>query len=780
MTFVHQALTWGFLLALVPLLIHLINMMRQQRVQWAAMDFLLRSYKKHRRWIWLKQFLLLLMRMAAMALVVGMLAQWITQKQWLAIFGATTTHHFVLLDDSYSMSERIGGATAFDKAKQAIGEIASQAQGQDSQQKFTVIRFSRAAAAANRDAANPVADGLDVTRMADLNAEIVDSNFDVSLEEKRRQMEVTQLSAGPRSALAVLNQLLEQNRDENNLVYVLSDFREKEWESPSELLQLLRVTNERAAEMHFVRCVDKREANLSLTEVRPEPGTQAAGVPLFVNVSVHNHGETVANNVQVKVRTHFYDPTAVAVGEPGQVVAKLDEPPTVLIDLIPPGETATRRVQVYFPQPGPHVVEAMLTDDAVSADNRGWCVIHITDGDPVLLIDGSLEQQHAYFLATAFQPGQRTNTGIRPDIQPPTFLRDTTPETLRGYRAIYLLDVARLDERAIENIEGYVRGGGGLGIFVGEQVNQTFYTERLYRGGEGFFPLPLERAFDLPLELVENVPDFEVTNHPIFSIFLGERNPFIRLVAIRRYLQPPVAWTPAPNAPVEILARLRNGDPLAVERRLGDGRVIAFLTTLAPEWNNWANDPSFVVATLKLHAYLASSGQQDDSRVVGSPIALTLNPDKYLNEVSFVAPSPIADETVVVERVAEPVQPDAKVLLATLERANVPSDPNVVDRVGIYEAWTPTREGTFEVQRFALNADPSVGDLALVSGSDLLKRLEPLPIKFRQVDEYAYDLMQQAGYNRSFLLMCLLIALLLGEQLLAYSASYHPARGGAR
>jgi len=80
MTFVHQALTWGFLLALVPLLIHLINLMRRRRVQWAAMEFLLRSYKKHRKWIWLKQLLLLLMRMAVIALIVAMLAQWITKK----------------------------------------------------------------------------------------------------------------------------------------------------------------------------------------------------------------------------------------------------------------------------------------------------------------------------------------------------------------------------------------------------------------------------------------------------------------------------------------------------------------------------------------------------------------------------------------------------------------------------------------------------------------------------------------------------------------------------
>ena len=75
--FLHQPLTWAFLLIAVPLLIHLINMMRHKRVKWAAMEFLLASYKKHRKWIWLKQLLLLLMRMAAIAAVVAIMAQWV-------------------------------------------------------------------------------------------------------------------------------------------------------------------------------------------------------------------------------------------------------------------------------------------------------------------------------------------------------------------------------------------------------------------------------------------------------------------------------------------------------------------------------------------------------------------------------------------------------------------------------------------------------------------------------------------------------------------------------
>src|SRR5688500_2291182 len=144
MQFVYQALTWGFLLALLPLLIHLINMMRHRRVHWAAMEFLLASYKKHRKWVWLKQLLLLLARIAAVLLIVAMLAQLKTRDQWLAIFGGRATHHYVLVDDSYSMSDRVAGASAMDAAKQVVAAIVSRAKQEDSVQKLTLIRYSQA------------------------------------------------------------------------------------------------------------------------------------------------------------------------------------------------------------------------------------------------------------------------------------------------------------------------------------------------------------------------------------------------------------------------------------------------------------------------------------------------------------------------------------------------------------------------------------------------------------------------------------------------------------
>src|SRR5436305_2043829 len=199
MQFVHQPLTWAFLLALAPLLIHLINMMRHRRVQWAAMEFLLASYKKHRKWIWLKQLLLLLARIAAVAIVVAMLAQLKTRDQWLAIFGGRVTHHFILLDDSYSMSDRVAGESAMDVAKRIAAAIVSRATQEDSPQRLTLLRFSQARGASTGSAESAV---------ADFNAEPIDSNFDLSLERALRGFEATQLSIGPQDALATLRQLV--------------------------------------------------------------------------------------------------------------------------------------------------------------------------------------------------------------------------------------------------------------------------------------------------------------------------------------------------------------------------------------------------------------------------------------------------------------------------------------------------------------------------------------------------------------------------------------------
>ncbi|MBX7103762.1 MAG: BatA domain-containing protein, partial [Gemmataceae bacterium] len=133
----------GFVLA--PIIIHLINRLRYRKVPWAAMEFLLKSLKKNRRKLILKQLLLLLMR-CLLVLLVGLLrARYIGSA--LGFGTPRGTLHVVLLDDTASQGDqhREEGATttAFARAKAAlVDDIATGAAEAGTPQTLEVIRLS--------------------------------------------------------------------------------------------------------------------------------------------------------------------------------------------------------------------------------------------------------------------------------------------------------------------------------------------------------------------------------------------------------------------------------------------------------------------------------------------------------------------------------------------------------------------------------------------------------------------------------------------------------------
>jgi len=778
MQFVHPVLAGAFLLALLPLLIHVINLVRHQRVEWAAMEFLLASYKKHRRWVWLKQLLLLLSRIAIIALIVMMCAQWITQDQWLSLFAGKATHHYVLLDDSYSMSQRVGGTSAFDQARQVIGSLASEAAQMDTEHRLTVIRFSRAHG--GEPGASATGGTQKYAELADFNAETINQGFLGRLEDTRQKWEPTELAVGPRGALETLSQLVDPAANENRVVYLLSDFRAKDWEQPAEVRAALQDLAKSKCDVQFVDCARIDEPNLSITSLATESDTKAAGVPMFVVFQIKNLGRMPVKRVQVKLRSLFYEPIVAGIIEPGQWMPKSEDLPAVLIDELNPGETVSRRAQVYFPQAGRHVVDAQLPDDCVAADNQRRLVIDCLEGEQALVIDGSDEQQHAYYLSAAFHPLERSNTGVRADLKPASFLREATAETLRSYSSIYLLDVARLEQRGAENLTKYVEDGGGLAIFAGENIDLAYYNDKLFAQGAGLLPLPLGNVADLPVATEDDTPDFTVADHPLFAFFKGERNSFLAGVTVSKYLPPRNEWQRDEKSTVQFLATLRNGKPLFVEKQVGQGRVVACLTTLAPEWNDWSKNPSFVVLALKLQSYLSASARPEEQRLVGEPIRLELEATRYLPELTVMSPSSQPDVPLKTTITASAPSAGSPLLAANIGVNQYGASNGQTDRAGLYEVWTTTLQGSSDVRRYALNVEPEEGDLATADPSEVTQKLSPVKIGWQKSDNVSYLAARQAGYNRSLLVMIVLVALMIGEQALAYSASYHVARAGVR
>ncbi|MCA9187203.1 MAG: BatA domain-containing protein [Pirellulaceae bacterium] len=776
MQFLHQPLTWGFFLVLLPVLIHLINLMRQRRVRWAAMDFLLKAYKKHRKWIWLKQLLLLLLRMLAVAVVVAMLAKLVSQDRWSQWLGGQTTHHILVLDDSLSMSERLSTGTVFDLATQAITQLADNLSERPGQ-RVTLLRTSQAARAwqAVESGEDQMDAGGAAGLVADLNAVYVDSDFAETLEEKRRGFDITDLSYGPRAALQLVSSLIQQNEDEQHVVYLVSDFRHLDWESPEQVRELLQKMQTQGASIQLVRCAAQSQDNLAITEIRPELGTRAAGVPLMVDVTVKNFGDRTARQIPISIRLidHTTDKPA---SDPATAKGTPSDLPGLLIDELPPGESIVRHAQVYFPGAGYHVVQASLPPDTMDRDNQRGCVLHMPDAISILIVDGDEDQIHGRFLTDVFQPNPQTRTGIAPTLQVPAFLRDATPEMLGQFSAIYLADVDRLDSLAVDNLKQYVSAGGGLAFFMGPNSSVSFYNE-LYEEGIGLFPVPLENVAILERDLAE-VPDLVPGEHPLLRVFAGQQNPFAESVRVDQYVRAVEGWKPPLDSSITILAELRNRQPLIVERTFGQGRVVTFLTTLAPTWNNWARQPSFVVIALELQAYLQTPLLESTSQTAGSPIALQLEANDYQREVQFVVPGRSDSDRRVIIQMIEP-NDDSPLMNVRLENKVEGSERIPTARAGIYEAWATHLDGKNDVRRFAVNGDSMESDLHVVDNTELLSQLQPVKVTVVAADrlDAASDTASDSPISQWLVFVA--IGLLIVEQVTAYSASYHPPVEGA-
>ncbi len=733
MSFLFQSLLWiGLPLVAVPLLIHLINLRRHQRVQWAAMDFLLESQKRNKNWIRLRQLLLLFLRTAAIALVVFMLAGPVLMSQWGSLLGSGQTHHIVLLDDTYSMADRWQETSAWQEAKQAVGEVLDQATTSPGNQKLTLLRFSQAAEASAGQELEFAARPLDRETLDQVN----------SLLEKSA---VSETAVGPVEVVQAVLAMPDANDGESKIVYVISDFRNRQWAGNPQAKQLLGELREQVSDLHLVQCVDETHPNLAITQLEPESGIRAAGVETWVLLTVANYG----------------DESAVAV--PVSVSQDGHKLPAVEFDEIGPGEAVTRRFRVAFPSAGPHELQAQLPSDAVTTDDNRFFACDVPGSFPLLLIDGSPAGDDGFYLRTALSPGGTSKPGWSPRVEPLSFLRDH--EQLKKFAAIFLLDVPRLDDAEVTALEDYVRQGGGLAIFLGPESQRTFYNERLYRDGTGLMPVELDVPSQLLSDSEQGTSDVVVTDHPVFRIFAGQRNSFLSVAQVNFYFatQPPTQKNPD----VRVIASLQNDAPFVVEKKFGAGRVVAQLCKLSPKstslgvWSNWSLNPVFPVVANELAGYLTAGEREADVREVGSEVRFDLAEEDYEPEVQVRSPASDAEITLT------PQAKDGRYLV----------DAGRGQVSGVWQFDLQPRQQAPASHLVAVNVANGEGDLHHLDRSALAKELEGVDYRFSLASQMTAADDQLAGYRLGDTMLFLLIAALVAEQWLAYKASYHNPAG---
>jgi hypothetical protein len=738
----------------LPILIHLIQRLKHRTVRWAAMDFLLKSHQRNRNWIRLKQFLLLLSRIIVLLLALAVLGQVGCRdegvQRWL---GAPTTHHYIILDDSYSMQDQsIDGVRAFDRAKSTLTKIVNRAKGRQNQ-ALTLIRYS---AAILQKSSEPTK----IAQLADITDQPIDTNFDQQIESLKGQLNVSALDAGPQPALRRVAEQIQQQPDQHAVVYLLSDFRTQDWDEAPELYSLIQGLSQQNCSIELIDCAAETGINLSLEQLSPVGNVRVAQTPLMVEVAVKNHSNLPATKVKIDISSLEF-PSADRRSRPTDLQPATRQLPSVFIDRIESGERVQRQLPVYFNTAGIHALVASLPDDSVAMDNQQIADLRIVPQAQVLIVDES-EAGDGQFLALVLNPGG--TTGLAPVIERKDYLRTASPEQLDQFDTLFLLDVDSLEASTVGKLETYVQRGGGVAFFTGPNINRDFYTRQLYRNGTGLFPLPIEAVQEIPAETDRELVDIQPDDHPIFAPALSVDNSLLDLVEINTIHRPPLQWRSSNDESSQVLATVRGMDqwPLVIEKNLGEGRVIAVLTTAGSGWNNWMRNATFVPIVLLMQDHLADGRFRQVKNLVGERVQVNIPYEQFQRSAIKVNRQP--DGNIDIEELQLELQADEGSLIS-------PEFPVLAPT--LLETWLETKDNQVNVQRTAFNVASDEGNLLRSDANALISKLGDANVSFVAAQQFDPNPDSQSAASLSRLLLVLLAIVLVGEQCLAWATNYH-------
>ena len=553
------AMAAGTALISSPIIIHLINRMRFRRVRWAAMEFLLKSQKRNRRRVIIEQIILLLLRILLVLLAAFLLARFLG-----ALAGPQqSTLHVVVLDDTPSMadfhSQDGKRVDAFAEAKQVIvEEIATFASQATTPQSLVLVKLS--------DLDTPRKwDRLNDTTVAEIKNYLAD-------------LEPSNIHVDPIDGLRAAQTIFEQNKEERRLLHIVSDLRYHDWTgAPADALrQTLDQLRSARVDVHFIDAAypvrsDTQKSvvyhdNMAIVDFQPETRVAARFMQVEFSVAVGNFSSSERKNVRVTVRVKGQERAEGSFNIPS----------------VPPGSVTTGTFTVAFNELGQNPISVNLEneDAGLAADNVRHAVVEVREKVPLLIIEGDLKtkgtpESDGYFLQSLFSESTR---GFDVLMRTPN---DLEKLNLEQFPSIFILNVPRLSDKAVQALERYVRAGGGVAFFMGNEVKPDFYN-KLYADGKGLFPAPLaDKPTEAPTSEVKLqrmfgslTPKIFVPNegHPIFTrIYRDEKtrghsrenNKHLIFASIDRYFPVPrTKWHTKPGE-VEELMTLPNNRQIA-------------------------------------------------------------------------------------------------------------------------------------------------------------------------------------------------------------------------
>jgi hypothetical protein len=366
-------------------------------------------------------------------------------------------------------------------------------------------------------------------------------------------------------------------------------------------------TRYRAALQGAADALDGRFGRIVVVTDLQQSGWDAAsdaGIPEAVSVEVQEVGATAENRAVTSLRADGADAVAIvqnfsARPATDQVIFSVG---TRRIGAVPVTLAAGSTVEARVPLDGVASggLSATITDrDGYSADNARYAVLDAADAVSVLAVTSTGHPSEALYLERALAVAEGTRGFPFRSVGGGAFSA-LEPAALEQVGVIAVLSTGAMTERGRERLAEFVRGGGGLLVAAGPDVDPAILKDALAGVVETSWSAR-------PAEPLTFAPDD--SRHPVFRVFGGAGTlanvGFSRAVRIS---SPPTAT---------VIAHYSDGSAALVEERTVGGRVLVFGSDLNYRWNDFPLQPAFVPFIHETVRYLAAPRTSRTEYVVG-------------------------------------------------------------------------------------------------------------------------------------------------------------------
>lgn len=654
--FANPALLWGGLAIAAPIAIFLLTRYRFRTVEWAALEFLARAFKRQQRRLRLENLLLLLIRCLIILLFALALARPRAQARVAVNKDDVRRNVVLVIDTSFSTAYQIGSdETAYERERRAAIELVSALEDGD---RVMVVGFDDTA-----HVLYPVPKQMNEQGKKDLLLLLDDAH------ELRRSARGTDLGEALHDLPGVLQRFdfgpdgqppPEGAPPLKKTVFLLTDAQRRGLLDDagalrdSSLQRVAREVEELGGGLVLIDCGAEEPKNVSVARLATRETIVGTDLPCHIEASVRNWSTLDITDLQVE----YYVDGATT-------------PQKVVSLSVPAGEERTPDPLRYvFTDPGYHRVELVLKSDGLLVDNERHLVVDVRQNVRALLVDGERVREawnsETDFLRVALglstHPTDERLGLIQPEVVDESALAGLN---LSDYDVVALCNVVSLREDVVAALEAYARGGGTVLFTLGGLVDGDAYNQNAWREGAGILPCKLVARRGGTREEAqrdEGAPEWAMAvrdrSHPvasmfedpemlthlkmpsIFGFFLAEpaaQRPGVPGASVPLVLVPRGTELEPRDAPREDAARA--GLPLVVEKPYGRGRAVVWLSTVDQNWNNCVvYDGFFVPFWRQMTLHLAQRSRPEVNLEVGGVYERVLQADQYSASTQVLNP----------------------------------------------------------------------------------------------------------------------------------------------